>query len=96
MNKFSAFALASVLVAGLAAPAFASEAISPSSNFDADYIVSVLNSQGVKAEAAYEAGKDTVRVVIQGANGVDHFAYYDLDTLTPIQQGIAGTAKVNG
>lgn len=85
MNKISSIALVSVLVAGLAAPAFAYEVKVAPNNFDADYIVSVLKSQGINAQDAYEAGKDTVRVVVRGADGLDHFAYFDIDSLTPIK-----------
>jgi hypothetical protein len=87
--KTSAIALAAVLVAGLAAPSFAaSNNYSTDSDFDADYILTQLQQQGVDATAVFPNGADRVRAVVKQADGTETFQYFDEVTLNPVGSSI--------
>ena len=60
--KLSAFALAAVLLAGVAAPALAS---SDDPQFDGSFLTTALQQKGVNAVAVYENSDNIVRAVIQ-------------------------------
>jgi hypothetical protein len=83
--KTSAIALAAVLVAGLAAPSFAaSNSYTTDSDFDADYILTQLQQNGVDATAVFPNGSERVRAVVNLADGSQVFQYFDEDTLRPV------------
>lgn len=71
--KLSAFALAAVLLAGVAAPALAS---SDDPTFDGSFLTTALQQKGVNAVAVYENSDNIVRAVIQQADGSETFAYF--------------------
>ena len=83
--KTSAIALAAVLVAGLVAPSFAaSNSYTTDSDFDADYILTQLQQNGVDASAVFPNGSDRVRAVVNLTDGSQVFQYFDEDTLRPV------------
>jgi hypothetical protein len=82
--KLSAFALAAVLLAGVAAPALAS---SDDPMFDGSFLTTALQQKGVNAVAVYENSDNIVRAVIQQADGSETFAYFYQDTLQPVKSG---------
>lgn len=91
MNKI-ALGLAAVLATGaFAAPAFAA-------SFDADYVGYQLESRGVNVvdqngtAAVFGAGKDTVRAVVELADGSTQYQYFNIDTLQPVAG--AGSTQV--
>lgn len=90
MRKLTTLSLVTVALLGVAAPAFAMpEPVSTHSSFDDDYFVAALKDRGVNAVAAYQAGKDTVRVVVVNKDGSQSFAYFDEDSLAPVAGGVA-------
>jgi len=87
--KTSAIALAAVLVAGLAAPSFAaSNGYSTDSNFDADFILTQLQHNGVDATAVFPNGSDRVRAIVKLSDGSEVFQYFYEDTLSPVSSAL--------
>ena len=90
--KTSAIALAAVLVAGLVAPSFAaSNNYATDSSFDADYILTQLQQNGVDATAVFPNGSERVRALVQLADGTEVFQYFDEETLRPVTTGVSTT-----
>ena len=83
--KTSAIALAAVIVAGLVAPSFAaSNSYTTDSDFDADFILTQLQQNGIDATAVFPNGSDRVRAVVNLGDGSQVFQYFDEDTLRPV------------
>jgi hypothetical protein len=94
MTKFASVGLAAVLLAGsFAVPAFAAP-----EGFDADYYGYLLQGRGVNVAdhngqaEVYGAGKDTIRAVVELADGSTEFQYFNIDTLQPVAG--AGSTRV--
>jgi hypothetical protein len=92
MNKI-ALGLAAVLATGaVAAPAFAA------SDINADFLGNQLEARGVNvaqlngSAEVYGAGKDTIRVVVELADGSTEYQYFNIDTLQPVSG--AGSTRV--
>jgi hypothetical protein len=80
MIKKSVVALATVAaMAGIALPAMASES---TSGFDADYVLSELQAQGVNASRVEEWGT-LVRAFVTTADGRQVMQYFEPVTLKP-------------
>ena len=90
--KTSSIALAAVLLAGLAAPAFAA---SEDSKFDSDFLITALQQKGINAVAVHENSDNLIRVTVRTAGGNDIFQYFYQDTLQPVKSGAdAGQTRV--
>ena len=90
--KTSAITLAAVIVAGLVAPSFAaSNNYATDSSFDADYILTQLQQNGVDATAVFPNGSERVRALVQLADGTEVFQYFDEETLRPVTTGVSTT-----
>lgn len=81
--KTSSFAIAAVVLAGLAAP-LASTAALASDSFDRDYVLGQLLQKGVNATDVFEGWNGQVRAVVQLADGSSQFQYFYEDTLQPV------------
>ena len=90
--KTSSIALAAVLLAGLAAPAFAA---SEDSTFDSDFLLTALQQKGINAVAVYENSDNLIRATVKTADGNEIFQYFYQDTLQPVKSGAdAGQTRV--
>lgn len=82
--KTSSFAIAAVVLAGLAAPMASTAAFASDSDFDRDYVLGQLLQKGVNATDVFEGWNGQVRAVVQLADGSSQFQYFYEDTLQPV------------
>jgi hypothetical protein len=95
MNKTSLSLVAAlVAVAGLATPVLA-QSISGSSSddFNEDSVLQQLRDRGVPATDVQEWG-NKVQATVTLADGSSSFAYFDADTLRPLDDVAGGNTRV--
>ena len=82
--KTSSLAIAAVVLAGLSAPVFASDAMS-NSDFDRDYYLTQLLQKGINVTDVNEGAPGQIRATVQLADGSSKFQYFYEETLQPVK-----------
>ncbi len=81
----------SIVLVGLAAPAFASD--TATATFDSDLVLSALKDKGVQAVAVAEDWADKLRVTVRLPDGSTQVQYFDANSLTPVA-GVQSGSRV--